>query len=115
MKIGLLLRQNTAPTSTVADVWAGSVFYFSHRYGIDMLGKMDRHIARMPAVTDGTKPGHNKFDFDHSLGVLKPDIVIASWRRSLNEEALRQRRGTMPSRDNCASTRCSRSTVCPTR
>ena len=64
VRIGLLLKQNTPPETKVADFWAGSVFYFSECYAIDLLGKSDRHIARLPVTSDGTKPGHNKFDFD---------------------------------------------------
>ncbi len=88
VKIGLLLQQNTPPETKVADFWAGSVFYFSERYAIDLLGKSDRYIAHLPAVSDGTKPGHNKFDFDYSLGVLKPDVVIANFKLPVEEDRM---------------------------
>lgn len=88
--IGLLLKHNTPPTSKVADFWAGSVFYFSERYAIDLLGKSDRHIARLPAASRGTMPGHNKFDFDYSLGVLKPDFVVANFALPVEEAIIRQ-------------------------
>lgn len=88
--IGLLLKRNTPPTSKVADFWAGSVFYFSERYAIDLLGKSDRHIARLPAASSGTMPGHNKFDFDYSLGALKPDFVVANFALPVDEAMLRQ-------------------------
>jgi hypothetical protein len=91
VRIGLLLKKNTAPTARVADFWAGSVFYFSERYGIDLLGKSDRHIAAMSALASrGGKPGHNKFDFDYSLGVLKPDIVIANFALPVSEDLMRR-------------------------
>lgn len=88
--IGLLLKHNTPPTSKVADFWAGSVFYFSERYAIDLLGKSDRHVARLPAASSGTMPGHNKFDFDYSLGVLKPDFVVANFALPVEEAIMRQ-------------------------
>lgn len=88
--IGVLVRENTPSTVRVADNWAGSVFCFSERYGIDLLGINDYHIARLPAVSDGALPGHNKFDFDHSLGVLRPDLVIGNFRLPVDEIEMRQ-------------------------
>lgn len=89
VKIGLELRQNTPATSKVADSWAGVTLYFSGRYGVDLLGKSDRYIARLP-VTQGTKPGHNKFDFDYSLGKLHPDYVIANFKLPVDEQEMQQ-------------------------
>jgi hypothetical protein len=94
VRIGLLLKRNTPLASRVADFWAGSVFYFSERYAIDLLGKSDRHIAHLPVTSDGMKPGHNKFDFDYSLGKLKPDFVVANFRLPVEEgKMLRSARG----------------------
>ncbi len=86
IEIALLIRQNTPPDARVADSWAGAPFYFSGRYGIDLLGKSDPYIARLPVASDGTKPGHNKFDYDYSLGVLKPDVVVANFRLPLSAQ-----------------------------
>ncbi|MCC7355143.1 MAG: hypothetical protein IT330_15470, partial [Anaerolineae bacterium] len=61
-------------------------FYFSERYGVDLLGKSDRHIAHLPVTDEGAKAGHNKFDFAYSLGVLKPDLVIADFRLPETED-----------------------------
>ncbi len=90
VKIGLLLKQNTSATSKVADFWAGSVFYFSGRYGIDMLGKSDRYIAHLPAVVSNGVPGHNKFDFDYSIGILRPDFVIANFKLPVTKDEMVQ-------------------------
>jgi len=90
IRIGLLLEQNTPPSSKVADFWAGSTFYFSERYAIDLLGKSDRHIARLPVVSNGMKPGHNKFDFQYSLGVLHPDFVLAAFKLPVQEDDMRR-------------------------
>lgn len=79
LKIGLLIEQNTPHQTKVADFWAGTVFYYSDRYGVDLLGKTDKHVARLPATSDGLIPGHNKFDFEYSLNTYKPDLVIANF------------------------------------
>lgn len=89
VKLGLLLKENTPSNTKIADSWAGSVFYFSHRYGIDLLGKSDRHIARLSPASNGKKPGHNKFDYDYSLGVLKPDFVITNFKLPIQEDLIR--------------------------
>jgi len=86
--LGLLVRNNTPAGCRVADYYAGSVMYFSERYAIDFLGKSDRYIAHLPAVSSGTTPGHNKFDYDHSIGRLKPDLVIADFHLPVDEETM---------------------------
>ncbi len=73
--IGYLLRANTAPDATVAHFWAGAAAYFSQRRGIDLLGKCDPVIARREAKAGLMKPGHNKYDFAHSLA-LQPDVIV---------------------------------------
>jgi hypothetical protein len=90
-RIGLMLKHNTPTTSKVADFWAGSVLYFSERCGVDLLGKSDSHVAHLPIVSNGAHPGHNKFDFDYSLGVLKPDFVIANFRLPVTEDEMHQK------------------------
>ena len=78
LELALLIKANTPPQSKVAATAAGAIFYFSERPGVDLLGKCDRYIARRPAFPGSDKPGHNKFDYDHSLGVLRPDFVVAA-------------------------------------
>ena len=90
MRIGLFLKHGTPLTSRVADFWAGSVFYFSEGYAIDLLGKSDRYVAYLPVTSDGTKPGHNKFDFDYSLGILRPDFVVANFKLPVQEDQMLQ-------------------------
>ena len=75
VKQGLLIRENTQPDATVAVFWAGATPYFAERVGIDLLGKCDPVIAREDAKRGLERPGHNKFDFAHSLGLL-PDVVV---------------------------------------
>jgi hypothetical protein len=90
VRMGLLIKQNTPVTARVADIWAGTTFYYSERYAIDLLGKSDSHIAHLPVVSNGRMPGHNKFDFDYSLGVLKPDLVIADFKLPVTEDSMRK-------------------------
>jgi hypothetical protein len=80
VRMGLFIKAHTPPDATVADSWAGVTPYFSERRGIDFLGKCDAHVARMAAASDGSVPGHNKFDFDYSIGTLRPNYVAASFK-----------------------------------
>ena len=50
-----------------------------------MLGKSDRHIARLPAVPRGPT-GHDRFDVDWSL-VGRPDIVVSFGSHRLAADA----------------------------
>ncbi len=95
IKIALLLKENLPPGGKAADFWAGIPFYFSGAYGVDLLGKNDPHIARLPAVYRD-HPGHNKFDFDYSLGVLKPDVVISSFSLPVTEGEMRRLASQIP-------------------
>jgi hypothetical protein len=83
----LLLNEITTPEAKIAVVWAGSIPYFSNRYAIDLLGKNDRVIAhqdmRIPSdepIFTAFFPGHLKWDYDYSIGQLKPDAVVQRWR-----------------------------------
>ncbi len=66
---------------------AGVIPYFLECNIIDLLGKNDRHISRIPMrVSEGFKkyfdfnPGHIKWDYSYSIGVLKPDIIVHLWK-----------------------------------
>jgi hypothetical protein len=72
---GIQLREHTADTATVAVITAGAIPYFSHRRAIDLLGKVDREIARL--APRGTNPiGHLKYDYDAALA-RRPDFVVS--------------------------------------
>jgi hypothetical protein len=79
--LGLALKEATKPGARIAFAWAGAPVYYSERQAIDLLGKNDKRIARQnPVFREGTwnaefYPGHNKFDFDYSIGILKPAIM----------------------------------------
>lgn len=62
---------------------AGAFPYFANRVAIDLLGKADGHVARVPMKTFHRlrsliwfAPGHLKWDFAHSIGRLRPDVVL---------------------------------------
>lgn len=80
IKIGLMIMKNTPEHAKVADFFAGTGFYFSHRYGVDFLGKCDKYIAHLPPSSNGKMPGHNKFAFDYSFNKYKPDYVVAMFK-----------------------------------
>jgi hypothetical protein len=64
---------------------AGTVPYYSGLRGVDVLGKSDRHVARLPprGVGQTITPGHNKFDLQYSIGELRPDVIYdaLAWAR----------------------------------
>jgi arabinofuranosyltransferase len=78
-RVGLLIRDSTDPSARVAVIAAGSTPYFSERPTVDVLGKCDGRIARMPRRRE-FNPGHDKIDFAYSFGKLRPDIVAQYWR-----------------------------------
>ncbi len=94
LRIALFVREVTTPDASVLAIAAGGVPYFSERTTFDLLGKSDTYIARLPmhlnleeGLVFGFRPGHNKWDYAHSIGELKPDIIPEVWQGSL-EEAL---------------------------
>jgi len=89
--LGLLIHQITDEQARIAVVTAGNIIYFAERAGIDMLGKSDKVVARsLPHESGGSfdnveeifRPGHNKWDYQHSIVELQPDIVAQIWGSS---------------------------------
>ena len=84
----LVLRQVTAPDAKLAVVRAGTIPYFSNRPAIDLLGKNDRYVARLPMRKSLSglhrfiefRPGHMKYDYDYSIGQQDPDVVVQLWK-----------------------------------
>jgi hypothetical protein len=75
-KVGERERAATDPRATIAVMLAGNGPYFSHRRTIDLLGKSDRHIARLRVPASAYfRPGHVKVDLDYSVRKLRPDLV----------------------------------------
>ena len=78
LEFGLYLRRYTDDSLSLAAHWGGVPPYVSGRRAIDVLGKSDRHIARL--VVDRFKPGHSKWDWDYVLSVHRPDVFRAPSR-----------------------------------
>jgi hypothetical protein len=78
----------TTPEAEIAVIGAGSIPYFTGRQAIDILGKCDSYIAHLPSripaggISD-FRPGHMKWDYEHSIGKFLPDMVLGLWE---NEE-----------------------------
>lgn len=72
---GVLVNRFTGEGARMAVMAAGCVSYFGRREAIDILGKTDRHVARLPVVP-GSATGHNRFDINWSLRD-RPDLVVS--------------------------------------
>lgn len=70
----------------IAAFRAGTIPYYLPEYRFhDPLGRCDSYIAHLP-VHEGQAPGHNKFNYDYSLGKLKPTLILTSF--PLDEKVL---------------------------
>jgi hypothetical protein len=85
-RMGLTLKQITAPGASIAVVTAGAIPYFAERTAIDLMGKNDATIARLPMRVEASlaeapnfRPGHTKWDYGYSITGLKPDVVAQLW------------------------------------
>jgi hypothetical protein len=79
---GVAIGHDTAPGTAVAMAAAGNMAYFGGRPAIDLLGKMDpvvAHRAPTSIVPIRYRPGHNKWDYDHSIRQLRPPVVASLW------------------------------------
>lgn len=87
------LKKITKPGASLAVIGAGTTPYFlPDRYAIDLLGKADPVIAHGPirfpmSIADipDMRPGHMKWDYAHSLGRLKPDVIVLLWEGTVEE------------------------------
>jgi len=68
-RVGRWLASNTPPDATVAVGDVGAIGYYSGRTIIDILGLIDRHIARTPGAL------HLKNDTAYVME-LKPDFLV---------------------------------------
>lgn len=73
----------TTPDTTIGLFWAGVPSYFCDRSYVDLLGRADRHIAKLK-VDHFRGPGHAKWDWDYILNERKLD-VIAVWVPELQD------------------------------
>jgi hypothetical protein len=74
--IGLLIREGSRTSATVAAAGGGALGYFSRRTVIDLTGRTDPSITRLPA-RPGADAAERKFDVESSLQ-RRPDFVLTS-------------------------------------
>ncbi len=87
LEIALALQNATKPGASIAVVGAGTIPYLlPDRTAIDILGKTDPVIAhekvRAPMSIGDVptmRPGHMKWDYAHTIGELKPDVIVSIW------------------------------------
>ena len=87
------LEKITKPGASMAVVGAGTTPYLlPDRYAIDLLGKADPVIAHGPirfpmgiADIPNMRPGHMKWNYAHSIGELKPDVIVLLWEGTGDE------------------------------
>ena len=86
VQIANALNKITGPEASIAVVSAGAIPYFTDLESIDLLGKNDPIIAHEPPhgvsglrSIGEFRPGHNKWDYDYSIGELKPDVIVQLW------------------------------------
>jgi hypothetical protein len=83
------MRDTTEAGASLGTIWAGVPAYYSHRTMLDLLGKNDTFIATSAPHGDFF-PGHNKWDYDYSIGKLQPDVIFQTFDRDI-EKNLHQR------------------------
>lgn len=101
VRTALALQEATKPGASIAVVGAGSVPYLlPDRHMIDIMGKTDPVIAHGPVhsglgipdvafLTPGNenrmRPGHMKWNYAHTFGELKPDVIVSLWDETVDE------------------------------
>lgn len=93
--IALALQSTTKPGASIAVVGAGTIPYLlPDRIALDVLGKADPVIAhekvRTPMSIEDIpdmRPGHMKWDYAHTFGELKPDVIVSIWPGTNKEAA----------------------------
>jgi hypothetical protein len=76
------MRDTTDTGASIGTVWAGVPAYYSNRTTFDLLGKNDTFIATSAPHGDFF-PGHNKWDYNYSIGKLQPDVIFQTFDRGL--------------------------------
>lgn len=85
-RLGLLIRETTPPTLRMAVAAAGATPYFAQRPTEDLLGKNDRHVAKL-APRGVFSPGHDKWDYEYSLAERKSDLIVETVDVNPTDEA----------------------------
>lgn len=95
LQIAISLERITQPGASIAVIGAGTIPYLLlDRYAIDILGKADPYIAHQNVRTPmgipdipNMRPGHMKWDYAHTFGTLKPDVIVSIWPGTGEEAA----------------------------
>jgi hypothetical protein len=74
VKLALYIANNTSPEAVIAVHAAGQIPYYSGRTTIDLLGLNDPVVAKGEGHGE-FYPGHNKWDYEYSIGQLQPDLI----------------------------------------
>ena len=85
-RLGLLIRENTAPDFRMAVAAAGATPYFAQRPTEDLLGKNDSFIAHL-APRGVFSPGHDKWDYSYSLGKKNSQLIVETVDVNPKDEA----------------------------
>ena len=101
LRLALALQRTTKPGASIAVIGAGTIPYFlPDRFAIDILGKTDRLIAHgpvrlalgipdvaffQPGNENRMRPGHMKWNYAHTFGELKPDVIVSLWDETQQE------------------------------
>ncbi len=80
------LKKYSDPSIKIGVTFAGVTPYFSGRYSVDLLGKCERKIAKMPRRKEAHfKSGHMKWDLIYSIQQYHPDMILHTWVNSEEE------------------------------
>lgn len=74
-RLGLLIEATTPPDFRIAVAAAGATPYFAQRPTEDLLGKNDRHVAKLEPK-GVFSPGHDKWDYAYSLGERNSQLIV---------------------------------------
>lgn len=75
IRSGKSFERVTLPGARIALNPAGAIIYFSHRGGVDLLGKCEPLVAKSPVVNPAAMSGHNKRDDVRVFKARKPDVT----------------------------------------
>ena len=85
-RLGLLIASATKPDFRIAVAAAGATPYFCQRPTEDLLGKNDRHIAKL-APRGVFSPGHDKWDYEWSLAERNSQLIVEAVDVNPEDEA----------------------------
>lgn len=101
INIALTLQEVTRPGTSIAVIGAGTIPYMlPDHFAIDILGKTDPLIAHgpirqslgipdvaflQPGNENRMRPGHMKWNYAHTFGELKPDVIVSLWDETREE------------------------------